>query len=163
MVAFFLDFSFIPSFFGSELSWPYSLLSLLIAVFLFNKDVFRSIGWGITIILAMNVVLPLSLLGYVLIVTFIWGVIYVFENVFFSERQNYLKSNVSFVVNFVLFEGLFFVGQYVQSKISGEIPLGLHDMSWKVLFFKLLIGVFIYNLSYRIVYKVCVKNIQVLR
>ena len=163
IAAFFLDFSFIPNLFGSELSWPYAVLSLLIAIFLVNKNTQKNIGWGILAALALNILLPLNFFGYVVIVTIIWGVIYFLENVFFNEGQSYLKSNFSFIINFVLFGALFFIGQYIQAKILGETIFSLRDINWWIFSLKLFIGIIIYNLSYRIVYRLCGKNTLVLK
>ncbi len=163
IVAFFLDFSFIPNFLGSELGWPYMVLSLLIAIFLFNKNTQKNIGWGILAALALNILLPLNFFGYILIVIIIWGAIYFLENIFFNEGQSYLKSNFTFIINFVLFGVLFFVGQYIKAKILGESIFTLQNVDWWIFSLKLFIGIIIYNLSYRIVYKLCGKNTLVLK
>jgi len=160
---FFLDFSFTSSLLGSSLSWPYFTLSLLVSIFILNKSLQKNIIWIVFGIFLLNVLLPFNFLGYVLIVMMIWTVIYFLENVFFNEEQTYLKSNFIFLINFILFGILFFVGQCIRSKILGNISFDWQDINWMVFLVKLSIGVFIYNLTYRIVYKICGKNIQVLK
>jgi hypothetical protein len=159
IIFFFLDFSFVSSLLGSGLSWPYFTLSLLIATFLFGKNMQMDSIWGILAILSLNILLPFNLFGYILIVIIIWGCIYFLKNIFFSEDLSYLKSNFSFIINFILFGGVFFTGQYIQAKITEGTSFGWGDISWTTLTIKLLIGIFIYNL----VYKSCGKNIQALK
>jgi len=163
IISFFLDFSFVPSLLGSGLSWPYFTLSLLVAVFLISRDMQRAAGWGILAIFLLNVLLPFNLFGYALIILTIWRVIYFLRNVFFNEDLDYLKSNFTFIVNFILFGGLFFIGQYIQAKITEEDSFNWQDIKWGIVTIKLLIGILIYNISYKIVSKSCGKNIQVLK
>lgn len=163
IASFFLDFSFIPSLLGSGLSWPYFTLSLLIGTFLFSRNIQKDSVWGFLAIFSLNILLPFNFFGYVLIIVIIWGVIYFLKNIFFNEDLGCLKSNFSFIINFVLFGGLFFTGQYIQAKITEEVSFNWEDVNWAMFVAKLLIGIFIYNLSYQIIYKLCGKNIQVLK
>jgi len=161
--SFFLDFSFISVLFGSSLSWPYFTLSLLISIFLLNKNKQKNIVWIVLGVFLLNILLPLNIFAYILIIITVWSVIYIFENIFFNEEHNYFKNNFIFSVNFVLFGILVFGGQCIKAKMSGECSFSWQDINWTVFALKLIMGSFIYNLTYRVVYRICGKNTQALR
>ena len=160
-IAFFMDFSFIPSLLGSKLSYPYFLVALIISVFLIGRK--KYLISGVLAILGLNILLPANLFWHIVIVIVIWTVIYFFKNIFFDVEKNYLKRNFIFVIIFVLFNGLFFLTQYISVKIlagNSSIQTGI---DWSRSLVRLLIGILIFNLIYRFIYKLCVKNTSALK
>jgi len=162
-VVFFLDFSFIPSLLSDNLSWPYFVISLITAIFLIEKNINKNIFWGILAVFILNILLPFSLFGYGVIMIIIWSIIYFLKNVFFNEEHGYLASNFTFITIFLLFAGLFFLGQYILSKISGKIYLGHQNINWILGGVKLFVGILIFNPIYKLIYKLCGKNTPVLK
>jgi len=159
---FFLDFSFIPSLFGSNYSWPYSITSLIIASLLFNDNA-QKIFWGTIGVILLNIIMPFSLLIYGLIILSIWLMIYFLENIFLNKEFSYLKSNIIFIISFIIFNFLLFSGEYLKNKLFENESIIFYMPGFFNLTIKLLIGLLVFNLIYKVLHKLCVKDIKALK
>ncbi len=162
IVIFFLDFSFLPNLFGSRLGWPYFTLAVLTILFLQSKNRQEDMGGGVLAVVMFNMLIPFNIFGYGLIVLVIWAVMYYLKSIFFNEEPGYLKRNFSFILVFIIFGVLLFIGQNIKSKLIGEEYINLNKICWNVIWLKIVIGVISFNLIFR-VWLGKESNIQVLK
>jgi hypothetical protein len=147
---FFLDFSFFPACFNAFLIWPYFTFSLLVLIFLFGDSRMQQVFFGGAIILILKVLLPLNIFSYIIIIGIIWLVIYFLKIVFFSQNLNIWKTNLTYLLSFVMFEILFFIGQNIEGRVKEVEFFNPQDISWKIFLLRLFIGVIFFNLVFKL-------------
>jgi len=89
--------------------------------------------------------------------------IYFLENIFLNKEFSSLKSNIIFIISFIVFNFLLFSGEYLKNKLFENENIICYMPGFFNLTIKLFIGLLVFNLIYKVFHKLCVKDIKVLK